>query len=136
MVEKIKELLYSLLAKLNYSIADTRNESAPFPQIFMRTNGHKRYKTNTVRYDTITIVFDIFSNYSGEKEILDITETIGDNIDTIQENNPEIIFIEQTTLKILDDNSRGVQRKHGVLAYIFTCMTSLVDDEEEDTDNG
>ena len=68
----------------------------------------------------ISFVIDIFSTYNGEQEIITVAEDLAEIIpSSIIDNNPEVLYGYQKTLKILDDNSTGPVRKHGVLVYEF-----------------
>lgn len=129
MVSTIKEQVYNLLTGLGYQGTDNGTYQDNFPWLMVRTQGHNRLDTMDLRYDNITITIDIFSKYNGEKEILEIVEDIGNNIQSLKDENDTIIFIEQYSCKVLDDKKQGPVRKHGVLTYRFVCASGLVDKE-------
>lgn len=130
MVSRIKTQLYNLITELGYNVADNRNNTTTPPWLLIRTNGHNRHDTADLRYDNITIVVDIFSAYSGEKEVLEMIENISNNIQRLKNDNNSIIHVEQQTCLVLDDNETGPIRKHGVVAYRFVCASYI---NEEDT---
>lgn len=130
MVSRIKTQLYDLITGLGYRVADVRPNSEPFPWLLIRTGGHNRTDTRDLRYDIITINVDIFSAYSGEKEILEIVENISNHIQELKLTNDAIIYAEQKTCKIIDDNKTGPCRKHGIVSFRFLCSSGLVDKEE------
>ena len=130
MVSRIKTQLYDLITGLGYRVADVRPNSEPLPWLLIRTGGHSRTDTRDLRYDIITINVDIFSAYSGEKEILEIIENISNHIQELKLTNETIIFIEQRTLRIIDDEKTGPCRKHGIVSFYFLCSSGLIDKEE------
>lgn len=132
MVSRIKTQLYDLITGLGYRVADNRNNQEALPWLLIRTGGHNRMDMFDLRYDIITINIDIFSGYSGEKEILDIAEHISNHLAEIRAQNETIMYAEQKTCKILDDNKTGPVRKHGVLSYRFLCSVGLEDKEAEE----
>lgn len=133
MVQKIKTELCSLVRELGYNITDNGAYVEQFPRLMARLGAHNRVDTIDTRIESIVMVIDIFSKYKGEKEILDIAENITNHIQKIRQDNPEIMFIAQKDLKILDDNSTGIVKKHGVLMYQFLTTSML---EEEDATDG
>lgn len=131
MVATIKTQLYDLITGLGYRVADNKSNQEPLPWLLIRTGGHNRTDMFGLRYDIITITVDIFSSYNGEKEILDIAENVSNHLTQIREQNDAIIYAEQKTCKILDDNGTGPIRKHGVLSYRFICAIGAEDKEAE-----
>ena len=97
----------------------------------LRTNGYRTLNSFNVNVSSATLVLDIFSKYPGEKEIIDIVENIGAHLNEVQENNPDVMFAYQKTLKILDDKSTGPVRKHGVVVYEFLLGYGVAPVEEE-----
>lgn len=136
MVQKIKTELCSLVRELGYNITDNGAYVENFPWLMARVTSHSRADTLDVRTDVVAITIDIFSKYKGEKEILEITENIANHIQSIRENNPEIMYIAQRNLKILDDNKTGPVKKHGVLTYQFILSSNLVEEDATDDTEG
>lgn len=131
MVSKIKTQLYDLITGLGYYVADNRQDTKDqWPWLLIRLNGHNRKETASIRYDNITLTVDIFSKYSGEKEIVEMIENISNNIQQLRKNNDDIMYIEQTTSKIMDDNKSGPIRKHGITSYKFYCAVPTEDELE------
>ena len=112
MVSRIKTQLYDLITGLGYRVADNRNNQEDLPWLLIRTGGHSRY--------------------SGEKEILEIAENIANHLPDLRAQNETIIYAEQKTCKVLDDNGTGPVRKHGFLSYRFLCSVGLEDKEAEE----
>lgn len=129
MVSRIKTQLYELITGLGYRVADVRPNTEPLPWLLIRTGGHERTDTMDLRYDIITIHIDIFSAYSGEKEILEIMENITNHLQELKINNKTIIYAEQKTCRIIDDEKTGPCRKHGIASYRFLCASGLTDKE-------
>lgn len=131
LVSKIKEQLYNLLLSLNYNATDKGIYEEKFPWLMVRTNTYRRADSFDLRHDRIILTIDIFSKYSGEKEVLEIIENISNNIHTLKNENEAIMYIEQIGCVILDDNSTGPVRKHAVLSYEFTCVSGLEEESDE-----
>lgn len=134
MVQKMKTELCSLVRELGYNITDNGAYVEKFPWLMVRLSNHSRVETFDTRIDGITLTIDIFSKYKGEKEILDIVEDITNHIQTIRKDNPEVMYIAQKSLKILDDNKTGIVKKHGVLSYQFLLSSNPEEDENDDTE--
>lgn len=134
MVQKMKTELCSLVRELGYNITDNGAYVEKFPWLMVRLSNHSRVETFDTRIDSITLTIDIFSKYKGEKEILDIVEDITNHIQTIRKDNPEVMYIAQKSLKILDDNKTGIVKKHGVLSYQFLLSSNPEEDENDDTE--
>ena len=83
MVSKMKKALCELLKSLGYNYTDNASYETELPWLKIRTNGHRRHNTFDCRYDVVNITIDIFSAYTGEKEILEIEENIGNHINEI-----------------------------------------------------
>ena len=135
MVQRLKTDLCSLVRELGYNITDNGAYVENFPWLMVRLGAYSREDIMDARIDNITLIIDVFSKYKGEKEILDIAENITNHIQEIKTDNPSIIFIWQKDLKILDDNSTGPVKKHGVLAYSFLLSSTLGEDKEDETDD-
>ena len=133
MVQKIKTDLCSLVRRLGYNITDNGAYVENFPWLMARTSSHNRVDMVNSRSDNIVIVIDIFSKYKGEKEILDIVEDISDHIWELRNDNPNLIYIEQSDLKVLDDLATGPVKKHGVLTYRFLLSNTVEEATTNDT---
>lgn len=131
MLAKLKTQFYSLIKDLGYNITDNAEYKENFPWLMLRTNGYRTLNSFNVNVSSATLVLDIFSKYPGEKEIIDIVENIGAHLNEVQENNPDVMFAYQKTLKILDDKSTGPVRKHGVVVYEFLLGYGVAPVEEE-----
>lgn len=134
MVEKIKTELCGLIKQLGYNITDNGAYVENFPWLMARVSSHSRTDAIDTRIDVVAITIDIFSKYKGEKEILTITEDIANHIQKIRTDNPEVMFIAQRDLKILDDNKTGPVKKHGVLTFQFILSSTLKEDATDDTE--
>lgn len=134
MLEKLKTDFYTMLVEeLGLNVRDNRNfEDGESPWLLLRTNGYQRVHSLGVRMSKITLVLDVFSQYSGEREIIQIVDKVADSIDGFLAQHPEVLFCHQRTVKILDDKSTGVVRKHGVIAYEFMMGEHFALEGEED----
>ena len=130
MLANLKSQFYSLIKGLGYNITDNAEYKEQFPWLMLRTNGYRTMNSFNVNISSAVLVLDIFSTYSGEKEIIEIVENIGEHLKELQDNNPDIMFAYQKTLKILDDKSTGPVRKHGVVTYAFLLGYGIAPAEE------
>ena len=130
MLANLKSQFYSLIKGLGYNITDNAEYKEQFPWLMLRTNGYRTMNSFNVNISSAVLVLDIFSTYSGEKEIIEIVENIGEHLKELQDNNPDIMFAYQKTLKILDDKSTGPVRKHGVVVYEFLLGYGIAPAEE------
>lgn len=130
MLANLKSQFYSLIKGLGYNITDNAEYKEQFPWLMLRTNGYRTMNSFNVNISSAALVLDIFSTYSGEKEIIEIVENIGEHLKELQDNNPDIMFAYQKTLKILDDKSTGPVRKHGVVVYEFLLGYGIAPAEE------
>lgn len=130
MLANLKTQLYSLIKGLGYNITDNAEYKEQFPWLMLRTNGYRTMNSFNVNISSAVLVLDIFSTYSGEKEIIEIVEDIGEHLKELQDNNPEVMFAYQKTMKILDDKSTGPVRKHGVVVYEFLLGYGIAPVEE------
>lgn len=135
MLEKLKIDFYNLIAGLGFSISDTRNyEDNKSPWLMLRTGGYQRSHSLDVKTSKITLVLDIFSQYNGEREIIQAVEKIADNIDGFISSHPEILVCQQKTMRILDDKATGPVRKHGVVSYEFLLGEEDAREEPEENE--
>ena len=130
MLAKLKSQFYSLIKGLGYNITDNAEYKEQFPWLMLRTNGYRTMNSFNVNISSAVLVLDIFSTYSGEKEIIEIVDNIGEHLKELQDNNPEVMFAYQKTMKILDDKSTGPVRKHGVVVYEFLLGYGIAPVEE------
>ena len=130
MLANLKSQFYSLIKGLGYNITDNAEYKEQFPWLMLRTNGYRTMNSFNVNISSAVLVLDIFSTYSGEKEIIEIVENIGEHLKELQDNNPDIMFAYQKSLKILDDKSTGPLRKHGVVVYEFLFGYGIATAEE------
>lgn len=130
MLTQLKSQFYSLIKEKGYNITDNAEYKENFPWLMLRTNGYQTLNSFNAKTSKITLVLDIFSQYSGEKEIIEIAEDIQELLMELQNTNPNILFAYQKNLKILDDKKTGPVRKHGVAVYEFSMGHGLEIPEE------
>lgn len=130
MLAQLKSQFYSLIKEKGYNITDNAEYREKFPWLMLRTNGYQVLNSFNMKMSNATLVLDIFSQYSGEKEIIEIVEDIQELLMELQNTNPAILFAYQKSLKILDDKATGPVRKHGVVVYEFLMGHGLEISEE------
>ena len=135
MLATIKTQFVNKIKELNYNVTDNGTYRENFPWLMVRTGGHQSSVSLDVRYDIITLILDIFSIYNGEKEIIEISENILSHLQELREN-PHITSVIQSGMKILDDNSSGPVRKHGVVTYQFIVTSGIEEVYNEDSPTG
>ena len=131
MLEKLKTDFYAMIADFGYNVSDNRNfETGNGPWLVLRSNGYQRVHSVGLRMSKITLVLDIFSQYSGEREIIQVIDKIADNLEEFLVQHPEVLFCHQKSMKILDDKATGPVRKHGVVSYEFLMGINTPEEEE------
>lgn len=133
MINKIKDKLYEILSGNyeNYQIVDNAAavEEGDYPRIQIRLSTATRDKYNGAFQYTIRYQVHIFSDYDGEKEILEMEEWIFQHIEELYSIDG-VTYARESGFRILDDKSTGIFRKHGIVSLTFYC-TGV---EEEVTD--
>lgn len=129
MLSQLKTQFYSLIKEKGYNITDTAEYKEKFPWLMLRTNGYQIVDSFNMETSNATLVLDIFSQYSGEKEIIEIVENIHPILLELQNNNPNVLFAHQKSLKILDDKMTGPVRKHGIVVYEFLMGYGITEEE-------
>lgn len=119
MLNKLKCQFYALLKELGYNITDSAEYVENFPWLMLRTNGYTAFRSFNTNISNIALTLDIFSSYPGEKEIIEIAENIESHLAKLRQDNPEVLYCYQKTMKILDDKATGPVRKHGIITYEF-----------------
>ena len=120
-VEDVKKALYNILTQdLGYTVVDNSTEENDCPWIRLRTsNLYKQpFKDKEYSYN-ITYVLDIFSDYDGELEILQIEQNIFNNINQLYSIDG-VSRVSGSTLHLFDDKSTGVLIKRGSIVYDIT----------------
>lgn len=126
----LKQQLYSILSEeLEYNVMDnpyeTEERTFPYLLLTLQDTQRERQKNNNIM--KIRFKIDIFSNYSGEKEILEMESAIYNAIQQLWDNE-YVTNIRQNAFRIIDDKSTGVLRKHGMITYTFTCGGGITED--------
>lgn len=135
-IADLKKQIYEILAnKLQYNVMDNPYEQGnkTFPCVVLTLQNGKKdaYKGNYV----FTTVFkiDIFSNYNGEKEILDMEQEIFGAMQDLYKNEL-VTYVRESGFRILDDKSTAVVRKHGVIQYTIYSAGGLENNESNDNE--
>jgi hypothetical protein len=119
MLEKLKTDFYALLVGLGYNITDNGAYVENFPWLMLRLGTATTNAAVNSTTGKASLVLDIFSTYAGEKEVLQIAGNIENHLEDLMKSNPNILYCNQKSFKILDDKSTGPVRKHGVVNYEF-----------------
>lgn len=123
MINKIKDKLFEVLSS-NYENQIVDNaaavEEGDYPRIQIRLSTVTRDKYQGTFQYTIRYQVHIFSNYDGEKEILNMESEIFDALEQFYEIDG-VTYARESGFRILDDKSTGVFRKHGIISLTFYC---------------
>ena len=125
MVERLKQVFCTALSENNIDLRDTKNFAETFPQVFLRTSNIKRIYYQGVSAINVSFTLDLFSKYSGEKEILDLEQEISTIARNLVDTNDFIMGMGLRSCLIQDDNSTGINIKHGILIYDFVLAEVL-----------
>ena len=131
MISKVKTELYNLIKELGYNITDNGDFHEDFPWLMLKTSGATAFQTIDTAYTNIVFSLDIFSTYSGEKEILSIIDNITSHLNDLLKIDKSIIYIQETSTKILGDKATGPVRKHGIVNY-SVIVASPIGEEAPD----
>lgn len=136
MVLELKKQFVLALRGAGIEVTDDGDLEAPFPQVRLSTNGKRTTKYLNTRVTAISFKFDIFSRYAGEKEILELEEKITEVAESMKDD--KIMGVEQVSLRIIGDNSKGPVSKHGIITYQFVLSTTPDQEvkKEEEPDDG
>lgn len=129
MISKVKTELYNLIKELGYNITDNGDFHEDFPWLMLKTSGATAFQTMDTAYTTIVFSLDIFSTYSGEKEILAIIDNITSHLNDLLKIDKSIIYIQQTSTKILGDKATGPVRKHGIVNYSVIVASPIGEED-------
>lgn len=123
MINKIKDKLFEVLSS-NYGNQIVDNaaavEEGEYPRIQIRLSTVTRDKYQGTFQYTIRYQVHIFSDYDGEKEILNMESEIFDMLEQFYEIDG-VTYARESGFRILDDKSTGVIRKHGIISLTFYC---------------
>lgn len=123
MINKIKDKLFEVLSS-NYENQIVDNaaavEEGEYPRIQIRLSTVTRDKYKGTFQYTIRYQVHIFSDYDGEKEILNMESEIFDMLEQFYEIDG-VTYVRESGFRILDDKSTGVFRKHGIISLTFYC---------------
>ena len=125
MVERLKQVFYTALSENNIDLRDTKNFVEAFPQVFLCTSNIKRIYYQGVSAINVSFTLDLFSKYSGEKEILDLEQEISTIARNLVDTNDFIMGMGLRSCLIQDDDSTGINIKHGILIYDFVLAEVL-----------
>lgn len=125
MVERLKQVFCTALSENNIDLRDTKNFAEVFPQVFLRTSNIKRIYYQGISAINVSFTLDLFSKYSGEKEILDLEQEISTIARNLVDTNDFIMGMGLRSCLIQDDDSTGINIKHGILIYDFVLAEVL-----------
>lgn len=136
MINKIKDKLYEVLSS-NYEgnqIVDNASavEEGSYPRIQIRLSTVNRDFYNGTFLYVIRYQVHIFSDYDGQKEILDMESTIFKALKQFYTIDG-VTYARESGFRILDDKSTGIFRKHGIVSLTFYCSGEEVDDDNSQT---
>lgn len=125
MLAEIKQEIFKMLHdELHYIVTDHPYPNTlenKFPTVFLTTSNSKRMNIKGNGFIcTFTFKIDIFSEYNGEKEIIDMEEEIAELFPDLMQRFDYIISVAESNFKILDDKSTAVILKHGIITYTVT----------------
>ena len=132
MIAKIKKQFYEILANdLQYKVADNpyTSKERTFPYVMLTLQNTQRDVYNNNFVYNIKFKVDIFSDYSGEEEILQMEGAIFNKLSKLYENE-FVTYVRQSAFRIIDDKSTGSLKKHGIITYTILCAGGMEDDDE------
>lgn len=121
----IKTKVYTLLSSLSIDIQDTTVDANRLQKDKMPYGLFRTITAIPTEYKNYTKVawsfnLDIFSNYSGEKEVLDLYSQVKEAVSALQKEDG--ITYVSTYCKIVDDKETGPVLKHGIITIEVNTM--------------
>lgn len=126
MISEIKTRLYELISELGYPVVDTAysiDDKINYPFIRLNLLNVNREQYHNSYLYTYSFQIDIFTDYKGEKEAIDIEKLIFEKVNSLYTNN-FVTYIRQRNFKLIDDKSSSVTKKHGIIIYDFILSGS------------
>ena len=125
---ELQEKLYALLSTLSYPVYDDvpKNAKCPYIKLGVNRGGDNSNKTNRAYKDYQYI--DVFSEYRGKKEVMQIMKQVNDLLQnkTITLEN-EQAFLYLNSSEILEQKDAEGKYYHGILIYrIETQMKGVI----------
>lgn len=119
----IKKLVYEQVAATGLTIKDNPNGGSygVVPYGLVRTINQAPINFKNFKKNYWLLRVDIFSAYKGEKEIMDLFESIKTNVNSLLTANQEITYIN-LSLEIIDDKEQGPINKHGIVTIDIKTM--------------
>lgn len=134
-IQTVKKQIYNILSKdLKYKVMDNPYNTTErvFPYILLNLYDIQRDRLKNNYQYILKYKIDIFSDYEGEKEVLEMEQNIYDNMEKLYENE-FITYFRENGFRIIDDKTTGVTRKHGVIFYTIFLTGGMVEDETDET---
>ena len=125
---ELQEKLYALLSTLSYPVYDDvpKNAKCPYIKIGVNRGGDNSTKINLAYKDYQYI--DIFSEYRGKKEVMQIMKQVNDllqNKTITLENMKAFLYLNSS--EILEQTGAEDKYYHGILIYrIETKMKGAI----------
>lgn len=125
---ELQEKLYALLSTLSYPVYDDvpKNAKCPYIKLGVNRGGDNSTKTNLAYKDYQYI--DVFSEYRGKKEVMQIMKQVNDLLQnkTITLENMQA-FLYLSSSEILEQKDAEGKYYHGILIYrIETQMKGVI----------
>lgn len=135
MISTIKTQLYDILAnELKYNVMDNPygEETKSFPYVLLTLQDTHRDMKKGAYFFEIKFKIDIFSEYNGEKEILDMEQAIYEKSHKLLDND-FVTYYRESAFRIMDDKSTGTLKKHGVITYTIYSTGGLEFNDNDET---
>lgn len=123
--QELKTQFVSILTQLGYDVADNGVYRDTFPWLQAGISSIQNISNSHVKQKNVTIRVDVFSTYTGEKEILDILENIETAGHAAWVDTPAIENWYLSRCQIMDDKETGPCRKHGTFWFNFTLLEGI-----------
>lgn len=113
--QELKQVLFTNLSSLVPNLTDSAPEKPTKTYVLMQISDafDLRFK-GSLRQNNTYLTFHIFSVYDGEKEVLNIKETIDNKMDELYSLG-KVSYFEMSGFNILSEERP--LKKHGVLRY-------------------
>lgn len=118
MLIELKEKLFDILHNtLNYNVEDTAygvGDDIVYPFVLLETSKSSKDNFNNSFKYLYSFNIHVFSNYNGEKEVVNIETEIYNALNALYELDG-VIYFRERSFRIIDDKSTQTIKKHGII---------------------
>ena len=134
MLKELKKTIFVALTNAKFNVVDSwrfDEEEKPVLSLRLSNYSHTNYLDHNL--GIANFVIDVFSDYPGEEEIMELEPKLTKVIMQVANDTPYIMGQMLKTMRIIDDKEQGPIQKHGIFVYTFILAEGeeIVEEEEK-----